>query len=240
MLKDKKAVLFDMDGTLIDSVGIWNEVDRSLIREISGQELPLADIQAQRDAALRAFSAAENPYGAYVRLLKERYGSPWDAEKIMRRRYQIAQSCLTNDVDYKPGAEAVLHWLRDHGFTLVIATTTKRSNMDIYRLSNQNLLRKAPIDAFFSRVYTREDVREIKPHPEIHHRVMRDLGLSPEDCLVFEDSLIGIEAANRAGIEAAAIYDRYSDRDWPEIRERAAYWFHSFGGVLEAMETEFA
>ena len=65
MLEGKKVILFDFDGTLVDSVGVWNEVDRKLIEELGGKEIQEARIQEQRDSALRAFSTAKNPYEEY-------------------------------------------------------------------------------------------------------------------------------------------------------------------------------
>ena len=86
----------------------------------------------------------------------------------------------------------------------------------------------APIDEYFERVYTREDASAIKPDPEIYLRAMRELGLSPAECAVVEDSLVGVEAAKAAGIETAAVYDRYSDGEREEIRAAADVYVQNF------------
>ena len=63
MLKGKKVIIFDMDGTLIDSVGIWNQVDEVLIQRIRSENAPQPEnIQLQRDETLRRFSKADSPY----------------------------------------------------------------------------------------------------------------------------------------------------------------------------------
>ena len=75
----KKVMIFDMDGTLIDSVGIWNAVDEELIQKIRTNDAEpgsLADLQHQRDIALRRLSREENPYMAYCGFLGQKYGSP--------------------------------------------------------------------------------------------------------------------------------------------------------------------
>ena len=238
MLQGKRLVLFDMDGTLIDSVGMWNKVDRALLRELGAPDAEAVDIQYRRDTLLRRFSKAANPYQEYCRFLGETYHSPLEADAIMEKRYAIAADYLVNQVDYKPDAEKLLRRLKAMGIPLGIASTTKRSNMDIYRTRNRNLLAKAPLDDYFSFIYTREDAKEIKPHPEIYHRILGEQHLSPADCLIFEDSLIGVEAANSAGIEVAVLYDRYSDGEREEIRRRADYLFDSFADVLEAINKE--
>lgn len=232
MFEKKKVILFDMDGTLIDSVGIWNEVDSTLILQLGGKKLPEEEIQIQRDTLLRKFSKCPNPYEEYCGTLGKKYGSPLAPAEIVKLRYNIAQRFLVEAVDYKPDAEKLLKLLKEAGYTLVIATTTKRGNMDIYRTKNKNILEKAPLDDYFSLIYTREDVKEIKPNPEIYHRIMGELGVTPEECLIFEDSLIGVEAGNNAGIQVAAVYDRYSAGETKEIKERADYYFDNFAQVI--------
>lgn len=232
MLKDKKVIIFDMDGTLIDSVGVWNDVDRALIRRLGGRE---EHVQEQRDEALRRFSKSASPYLDYCALLGEKYGSAMSPEEIHTLRYEIAQDYLKNVVDYKPDADVFLHRLKDAGYTLVIATTTRRKNVDVYRTQNVNMLAKAKIDELFTLVYTREDAKEIKPNPEIYLRVMSELGAAPEECLVFEDSLIGIEAAKRAGIQSAAVYDAYSDGEREQINALADYQVTSYTQLLKEL-----
>ncbi len=238
MLAAQKAILFEYDGTLADSVGLWHEVDPKLNTALGGQEVQEAKIQEQRDSVLRKFSTARNPYEEYCGYLGEKYGSSMKPEEIVRLRYQIANEYLTGIIDYKPGAEIFLKKLKDAGFILVIATTTKKTNMDIYRSANKNIMAKAPLEEYFSKIYTREDAKEIKPNPEIYYRVMDELNVTAGECLIFEDSLIGIEAANRAGIQVAIMYDKYSDHERDEINRRADYCFDNYGDVLKVIEEE--
>lgn len=233
MFQDKKVIIFDMDGTLIDSVGVWNQVDVELVQRIGKVTLSEDEVQWQRDAKLREYSKEENPYLEYCRWLGEKYESLLAPEDIHTLRYDIANEFLVHKIDYKPNVEQVLEQLKNKGLQLVIATTTRKKNMDVYRFENENIQNKAVIDEYFTLIYTREDVREMKPHPEIYLKVLETLGVEPKDCLVFEDSLIGIEAANRAGIEVVAIYDTYSEKDLPEIQKRATYYMADFNEVEE-------
>jgi haloacid dehalogenase superfamily, subfamily IA, variant 3 with third motif having DD or ED len=237
MLTGKKLILFDLDGTLIDSVGIWNEVDRILIRRIASMEIGLADCQMQRDALLREFRSAPNPYLEYCAWLGRQYAPGMAAEAILRQRVDTAREFLTTVADYKKDAEKLLVWLQSRSLTLVIATTTSRENMNIYRTANRNIRAKAPLDDFFTRVYTRDDVEKIKPDPEVYHKAMREHAVGPEDCLVFEDSLVGVEAANNAGIDVVAMYDAYSDADRERIVAQSAFQFDSYAAVIAALES---
>lgn len=233
MFKDKKVIIFDMDGTLIDSVGVWNQVDCELIHRLGNVMLSEEEVQKQRDEKLCEYSKESSPYMEYCRHLGKRYGSTFTPEEIHALRYDIANEFLVHQIDYKPSVEKVLHKLKESGKTLVIATTTRKKNMDIYRHENKNIQAKAAIDEYFTLVYTREDVREMKPHPEIYLKVMETLGVEPKDCLIFEDSLIGVEAANRAGVDVVAIYDKYSEKDKLEIQTRATYYVTNFDEVEE-------
>lgn len=236
MLNGKKVIIFDMDGTLIDSVGIWNQVDTALIRQISTVPNPCTEnVQAQRDRVLCQFSTSASPYMEYCAYLRDTYRSALSADEIHTLRYQIAQEYLVGTIDYKKDADTFIRKLKSAGYTLVIATTTKKSNMEIYRTKNLNIINKANLDDYFSLIYTREDAREIKPNPEIYLRVMRELGVSAKECLVFEDSLIGIEAAKRAGIESVAVYDIYSDADREAIHALADYRIDSYTELLECV-----
>ena len=200
LLAGRKAVLFDLDGTLIDSVGVWNEIDDALIDTLGGPKI--ADIQQRRDALLARFADRSNPYIAYCAQLGALCGSRLPAEEIYRRRYELVGVFLRERVDYKPFADVFVRRLRDSGYTTAIVSATKRSNLDIYRTQNEKMRRKAPIDECFSLALTREDAPRLKPCPDIYLRALALLGLSAANCIAFEDSLAGVTAAKRAaGVE---------------------------------------
>ena len=228
-LKNKKLVIFDMDGTLIDSLGVWNEVDRrvvSLIRRDGKEEM--GNMQELRDEALRVFSTSPNPYFEYCLFLKEKYKSELTKEEIYNLRYKIAGELLEKDINYKPYAPELIKELKSKGYLLAIASTTQGKNMAIYRHKNKNIISKANIDDYFDVVYSRDDCYEIKPHPEVFCKVLSTLNVSASDALVFEDSLVGVEASKRAGIECCAVYDEYSDHDREKINALADHTINSF------------
>lgn len=233
MFKNKKVIIFDMDGTLIDSVGIWNQVDIALLSRICPDvDVSAQDTQLLRDHALRDFSKSHNPYLDYCEMLGKMYCSDLRAEDIYALRYEIALEYLRNVVDYKENADCFVRKLKSEGYTLVIASTTKRANIEIYRTLNTNIRSKANIDDYFTAVYTREDVTEIKPHPEVYLRVLYDLNVSANECIVFEDSLVGIEASKAAGITTVAVYDSHSDKERDIINNICDYHIASYSEVM--------
>lgn len=234
----RNTIIFDMDGTLIDSIGIWNQVDQALMAAMGGAAEEEMAVGRRRDAFLADHRHEENPYLSYCLFLARHCGCSWSGEKVFQKRYEISRDFLIHQVDYKKGAPEVIQKLHGLGKTLVIATTTKRANMDIYRRLNENIRSKAPLDKYFTAIYTREDVSSIKPSPEVHEKLMADLGKTREDCFIFEDSLAGLMAARTAGIPAGVIYDRYAEKDRDRMAPLAEAWYDSWEDVLSEMETD--
>ena len=238
VIQHKKAVLFDLDGTLVDSVSLWTEADERLAVELAGAAPSREELRAFREEALRRFRNEPDPYLRYCGLLKERYGTDLSPGQVQTRRAAIAHAMLEH-MDYRPGAAEFLRTLKVHGYTLALTTTGRRSSLEIYRTKNAFFAEKGPIDEVFDRVYTCEDVRCIKPDPEIYLRAVGDLGLATEECIVFEDSLSGVLAAKGAGLETVVVYDANSDPDRGEIERLADWTIPGYEGLAEALDRPF-
>lgn len=230
------TIIFDLDGTLLESMGVCNEIDRILIHRLGGPWEEEMMVGKRRDALLARFSGKENPYGEYCGALGKIYGSPLSKEDILALRHTIDKDFLRNQVDYKPGAPELIRKLHSMGKTLVIATTTKKPNILIYRTENRNIMDKAAFDDYFTAIYTREDVKAIKPSPEVHEKILHDLHKKREDCFILEDSLSGIQAARAAGIPVGAVYDRYSADDGESIRALSDCWYDSLEDACRELE----
>ena len=160
-------------------------------------------------------------------------------KKLSRgQKIEVSDKYIKQQIEYKPNADVLLHLLKRKGFILALATTTTNIQLDAYRNVNQNIKQKADINATFDIVLSREDVKEKKPSPEVHNKIMQILDVKQTDCLIIEDSLIGVQAGVNAGIDVAVMYDKYSDGDRDEINRLSQYQFNNFKEIINQVENE--
>ena len=94
------------------------------------------------------------------------------------------------------------------------------------------------MDNVFTLIYSKDAVKNLKPDPEVHYKILEELQVKREDCIIVEDSLIGVEAANNANIDVISIYDKYSDYNREEINKSSQYRFNDFKEMLEFIKKE--
>ena len=234
-LENKKVIMFDLDGTLIDSLGIWNEVDYKAIKEMSGVEANLNEIQEERDRII--FENKDKAvYEVYTEYLAKKYNMPYNLEYIIKRRREIAYEYTSKLLDYKKDADLVLKKLKEKCYKLVLATTTAKRTINVYNNENENFIKKAKFDQIFDLILTNDDVTEKKPSPEIYLKAVEKLNAKKEECLIVEDSIEGITAANLAGIEVLNIPDKYSEKNQKLIDEKSNYKVKNFTEFLKQIQ----
>lgn len=200
LIENKKAVLFDLDGTLVDSMWVWRSIDADYLGSI-GMEIP-EDLQR----SIEGMSFTET-----AEYFKKRFRLSDDVETIKTNWNKMAFKRYTTEVMLKPGAGELLSRLHDDGIKLGIAS------------SNSETLIKGVLEArgvfwYFQAVTTSCEAGAGKPAPDIYLLAAKKLGVAPKDCLVFEDIPMGIIAAKSAGMTACAVEDEYSH----DVREKKA------------------
>ena len=186
-----KAVLFDMDGTLIDTEKYYRRFWPMAMAEF-GYHLTDEQVLSMRSLG-RPFAPAR---------LKEWFGEDLDYYAIRARRTQIMEECLDKEgIQLKPGAVEILEELRRRGILAAVATATPPERTEKY-------LGLTGIRPYFSKIISATQVKEGKPSPDIYLYACEQLGLSPEECLAVEDAPNGILAAYRAGLRVVMVPDQ--------------------------------
>jgi len=153
-----------------------------LIEQLSTQKIDLDFIQQQRDTQLKKFKHCADPYLEYCGFIQDFYGSKPSKPEIKMQRHALSYHYLNHMIALKPQAALFLKQLKLHGFELAIATTTSIHNIQRYKLNNQNINQKIDFDDLFSLILTRENVRNIKPYPEVYLKANQHFGFKAEEC----------------------------------------------------------
>lgn len=236
-LGNKKYIIFDMDGTLIDSIGVWNRTDQKLIEEYGGISMNLDDIQSERDTFLHS-NQDSDIYLAYSKYLIEKYNfSMQSAEELLKIRRAKSGEVLEKEMDFKPDVVKLVLRLKELGFTLILATMTTQVQLDIYSKKNKRMLEQMNILEVFDLIIRKEDVKNKKPDPEIYNKIMQYYNAIPKECLIFEDSYTGVLASHKAGIECVNIYDKYADLDRDKINQLADYKIMEYKEFIDFVNT---
>ena len=215
MLKKKQAVIFDLDGTLMDSMWMWTDIDIEYLGRY-GYEPP-ADLAK----AVEGMGFTETAV-----YFKERFALPDGVEAIKEEWNRMAYGKYAGEVQPKPGAVSFLHELRSRGIRTGIASSNSRELIDACLQANG-------LSDCFDTVVTSCEVQRGKPSPDVYLCAAKKLGAEPARCLVFEDVPMGILAGQSAGMQVCAVEDSYSTQQKNEIRRMADYYIRSYDEVLD-------
>lgn len=186
-----QAVIFDMDGTLIDTEKYYRIFWPRALAEFGYH---MTDEQALSLRSLgRPFAPAR---------LKEWFGEELDYYAVRQKRKDMMEACLDREgIRRKPGALELVQRLKAGGITTAIATAT-----DLER--TQKYLKLTGLEGYFDRLISATQVAEGKPSPDIYLYACEQLGLAPENCLAVEDSPNGVLSAYRAGCKVVMVPDQ--------------------------------
>ena len=215
MLKGKKAVLFDLDGTLVDSMWVWSEVDIRYLGEM-GLSVP-ADLQEEIEGM---------GFTEVAEYFKKRFQISQDIEQIKETLNILAMDAYQNQVKLKPGIRSFLTYLKSQNIRTAVASSNSRELIEA-------VLKSHRIDRYFDCIVTSCEVQRGKPAPDVYLEAAGRLGVKPENCLVFEDIVAGIQSGKAAGMTTCAVEDAYSLAQREEKRRRADYYIESYDEVIK-------
>lgn len=189
------AVIFDMDGVLLDSGAHHREAWRRLLTELGVDPAP--DFWR---------STIGRPAEEAVAQLLDRPLPPAEAAALARRKREHYTRLAARGMLPVPGAPAFVGILATAGVPRAVATSASRPDVEA-------LLTEIGVRRHFEVVVTADDVRRGKPDPEVYLRAAAGLGSPPEGCLVFEDSVVGVHAARNAGMRVIGLTTAHSARE---------------------------
>ena len=205
-----RGAIFDLDGTLLDSMWVWQKVDRDFL---GVRNIPVPEDYLRTVGAMSFDTAAKYTVRRFD--LKER------PEDLMSEWHARAVEAYRKEVRLKPGAKAFLRRLMDGGISCAVATA---ADPRLYR----PVLEREGILSWFHSVTSLAEVGGNKGEPSIYLRAAEKMGLKPCDCAVFEDLYAGLRAAEREGFFTVGLAEPCAPEEQEAMRRTARVYLHDF------------
>lgn len=213
-MKTFRGAIFDLDGTLLDSMGVWVNVDKQFLGK---RGIAVPDDYLEAIAHIGYIAAADYTI--------ERFGLNEKPEDIIKEWRSLAVDAYVHDVMLKPYAKEYLTYLKNSGVKLSVATASEA-------VFFEPALKRCGVYDMFDAFTTAIEVSRGKGFPDIYLLAAEKIGLSTEECVVFEDIYAGIKGACDGGFYTVGVYDDASQREQSKIIECADMYIHNFYELL--------
>ena len=214
MLKEIDAVIFDVDGTLIDSMWVWTDIDDIFLEKYHLTEPE----NFHKGMEGKSYSETAQYFLDIFPTLTH------TVEELMEEWNDMAFEIYTTRVELKKGAYSFIKELKENGIKLGIATSN-------CRFLAEGTLEHNRILKLMDSVWTADEAKAGKPAPDIYLKVAESLQVNPDRCLVFEDVPNGILAGKNAGMKVCAVHDSFSENQDELKRELADYYIHDYDDI---------
>ena len=188
-----KAAIFDMDGTLIDSLIFWNYLWRSMGEKFLKDPTFRPDETTDRECRTVTLAHA-------MELVQDRYSVAKDAEELTAYTQALLKKFYAEVVLPKPGAVEFLHYLKDKGVKMAVATASDGALVDV-------AMKRCGLEGFFEGVFSCATVGKGKEHPDVFLMTLEQMGTTPEETWMFEDSYVALQTAKKIGMPTVGIFD---------------------------------
>jgi len=195
-MKKIKAIIFDMDGVISDTIGHHTSAESVVLSKYG--------IHYSPDEIIKKFNAL--PDHEFYKILFSEIGKEPDLEKLDKEKFIVFKKLADEKLIATPGAITLIYVLSKNNFLLGVASSAPSKIVDL-------VLTKLQIKKKFKSITTPEDVKKGKPFPDSFLYTAKKLGVSPQECLVIEDAPRGIEAAKKSGMKCIAIATTHNAKD---------------------------
>ena len=214
MLKNFDAIIFDFDGTLVDSMWMWRQIDIDFLGE---RGLPLPDDLQKNIEGMSFYETAQE--------FKRLFNLKESINELMDIWNQMAYKKYQTKIKLKPGAFDFIKQAKEKGLKLGIASS---NSMELITAATHSL----GIHEYFDDILSANSVARGKPFPDVFLKVAENLNVTPDKCLVFEDITKGIEAGKNAGMTVCAVDDAYSLDTVDEKRKLADFYIYDYKEII--------
>lgn len=210
LVDNSKAIIFDLDGTLIDSMNIWSDIDKEFFK--------MHDLPFEEDYQKEIGHKGLKEIAAYT---KTRYNLKESEDEIISIWLDMAKEAYAYKIPLKEGAKSFLEYLQSKNIKMGIATS---NSLELTEL----VLKHHDIYKYFSKVVTVNELKTNKGSPDIYLHISDSFGLTPNECIVFEDLLTGIRTAKKAGYKVVGVKEISSLDKEKEIKEIADLYISNY------------
>ncbi len=215
-----KGAIFDIDGVILNSMGIW--------KDLGARYLKMNAIQPEDGLGEILFSMSMEQGAAY---LKKHYNLAESEEKILTDIQKMIETFYFYEVESKEGVKELLEFLQNKKIPMVAATSSPREHV------SKALIRNGMMD-FFEEIYTTSEVGESKHSPKIYDLSAEFLHTRPEETMVFEDSLYALTTAKEAGYRGMGVFDAEGEQNQDQMKEIAEIYIVSYREFLQNPKLE--
>lgn len=197
----KLGIIFDVDGTLIDSMGRWKDAGNLFL-----QKMGCTDIEEDLHKVIFELSTKDT-----ILYFQKKYLPNKSFNEISDGLNQIMYDFYKNEAELKPNARKLLDYLYDRNIEMVVATSTDRPLIDV-------AFDRFGMNHYFKKIYTATEFGSGKDKPEIYLDILKMLGTEPKNTWFFEDSLYAMKVAHNLGIKNYGVFDETCKENWEEIK----------------------
>lgn len=209
-----QAVIFDLDGTLIDSMGIWAQIDEEYLSKFD------YNVPDNLQEEITHLTLTETAI-----YFKNNFNINSSIEDIISTWHEMAFYHYSNTIKLKDGVVEYLTLLKQKGVKIALATSNSVPLLEV-------TLKRNNIYHFFDSITTTEEVKKSKDNPDIYLLSAKKLNVDPNKCLVFEDIVQAVKGAKLAGMKVFAIYDKASENQKKALINIADRYILSFNELL--------
>ena len=214
-MKNIEAVIFDLDGTLIDSMGIWAKIDEEYLKKFN------IDVPKNLHEDITHLTLTQT-----ANYFKTRFNIEDDEETIIKTWNDMATYHYSNTIQLKDGVIEYLNYLKEKNIKISLATSNSVN-------LSEATLKKNKIYDYFETITVTEEVKKSKSNPDVYLLSANKMNVKPENCLVFEDAVQAVKGAKLAGMTVYAIYDEVSKDKKEELTKYADLYIENYRELIK-------